>query len=96
MKEAIGNLLFNKSLFRYLDVTCNQCNYLDTRTRPEFDFCGQSCRTGRYEALFRNEADDDVVVLLQNAMACIHDKLDKVVKVLVTQKGLYDMGPIKG
>jgi hypothetical protein len=87
--------LKNKSLFRYLYVTCNQRNYLDTRT-PEFDFRGGSCRIGLYEALFRDKVDDNVVVLVQDLMACIHDKLDEVVEVHVMRKGLKDMGPNKG
>jgi hypothetical protein len=49
-------------------------NYLDTRTRPIFDFCGRSYCTDRYEALFRDEADNDVVVLVQDVMARIHDE----------------------
>jgi hypothetical protein len=64
--------------------------------RPEFDFCGRSCRTNRYEVLFCDEVDDDVVVLVQDVMARIHDELDEVVEVLVMRKGLEYVGPNKG
>jgi hypothetical protein len=88
--------LNNIFLFNYLYVTCNQRNYLDTRTHPEFDFRGRSCRTNRYEFLFCDKADDDVVVLVQDVMARIHDELDEVVEVLVMRKGLEYVGPKRG
>jgi hypothetical protein len=95
----MGNVWFKYIIFYliFLYVTYNQRNYLDTnRTRPEFDFRGRSCRTNRYEVLFCDKADDDVVVLVQDVMARIHDELDEVVEVLVMRKGLEYVGPNRG